>query len=839
MAEVGLQDVVAGIEKLFNDMTHFVFWYDANGDFTDNLDELREKIREPIVVLNHREQVKTKLHLIDLEKAGKRALVYSPYSKPEISLDFLTDMELYNQEFTADAAAMLQKELGLPDSQREFVRDQAKFFNNKERVARFKQLNQPGKNPYQVAMAALAKTTDIQLTSILLAVIAAQTDNQNVLLDEFDKYDLQEEFWQFISAAYGYTGKHQLNQLLAAIFLNFAYFQLDTDLPKNFANYKLANLTNVSSFMLNWRQRADLQEKYAWAAEMVWQKLNGDRIFGQIDPTRLIKVDAFPQIDKRILQWLNKELVAGNTGEMLGQLSLNDIAQKRTTMHFGKQYQVADDMIGDACLILSEQFTPDTEPASVLEQLSQYTENGYKIDMAYRRYNKARNDLPVDLQPMFDKLSDQVERVYNNNRLVPIISNWTKVYEPRLVPPQYQQRDFYSNFVSNQKDRIVVIISDAFRFEAAKELQRRLDQQDLYTPSMQSAITGLPSVTYFGMPQLLPNHQLRYTTGQELLVDEKPATNLKLRRAILQQAEPASDAEGLDTFLSWSSEAQKQFIAGKKVIYFYHNTIDAVGDKPASEAKVFRAVSDAISELQRGIDRLRNISVAHIIVTADHGFIYRRKPLDSTDKINLPTDMVFEVKNLRYAIGQGELNEIGVGQAKLGDILDTDDTRSVFYPENGNVFTVPGAGQNYVHGGCSPQEMIIPVLDVRARRGRSQASYAELTLVTPVRRITTREVIVNFVQKDAISDLVKPATFKMFFEDDKGNHISGEIQVVADYKEKNIEERRITGRIPLMDKEFDRSQEYFLVVENVDSGEIDRIQYQMDLTVGGGFDFDI
>lgn len=42
-----------------------------------------------------------------------------------------------------------------------------------------------------------------------------------------------------------------------------------------------------------------------------------------------------------------------------------------------------------------------------------------------------------------------------------------------------------------------------------------------------------------------------------------------------------------------------------------------------------------------------------------------------------------------------------------------------------------------------------------------------------------------------------------------------------------------------MDKEFDRSQEYFLVVENVDSGEIDRIQYQMDLTVGGGFDFDI
>ena len=38
MAEVEMKDVVTGIEKLFKSGTHFVFWYDKNGEFAENID---------------------------------------------------------------------------------------------------------------------------------------------------------------------------------------------------------------------------------------------------------------------------------------------------------------------------------------------------------------------------------------------------------------------------------------------------------------------------------------------------------------------------------------------------------------------------------------------------------------------------------------------------------------------------------------------------------------------------------------------------------------------------------------------------------------------------------
>ena len=57
---------------------------------------------------------------------------------------------------------------------------------------------------------------------------------------------------------------------------------------------------------------------------------------------------------------------------------------------------------------------------------------------------------------------------------------------------------------------------------------------------MHYAITGVPSVTYFGMPSLLPNQKLTYQGDKELLVDGKKAVNLEQRLEILQSLEPQS-----------------------------------------------------------------------------------------------------------------------------------------------------------------------------------------------------------------------------------------------------------------------------------------------------------
>ncbi len=49
----------------------------------------------------------------------------------------------------------------------------------------------------------------------------------------------------------------------------------------------------------------------------------------------------------------------------------------------------------------------------------------------------------------------------------------------------------------------------------------------------------------------------------------------------------------------------------------------------------------------------------------------------------------------------------------MGTILRSADTKWVSFPISDDVFKVAGGGQNYVHGGSSPQEMLVPVLDSR------------------------------------------------------------------------------------------------------------------------------
>lgn len=832
MAEVEMKDVVTGIEKLFKSGTHFVFWYDKNGEFAENIDDLAQELNEPVVVMAARTQLQTKLKLIKIEEAGEKALVYANFAEPNIHQNLLTDMILYSKKFTADMNVMLLHELGLPETELSFVEDQRKFFGAKPRIARFKQRYQHGKNPEQVELAAIAKTSDLQLSNILIEVIKNPS-----LLDGFDKYQLLPTFWSFVDRAYGYHGKHELQDLLATMMINFAYYQMELDLPTSLQSYEVSYINNVVSFMLNWRNRRDTRAVYKKTATDVWQQLDGYQLFKSLKISERLKTDTFIQFDQQVVQWLVEQLLQGHLGEVIDQMSLPEIAGKRCRMYFAEENQLAYCMVVQAHRILTKRELHDTGKLDDL--IHAYITDGYLIDTAYRKYTNASDQLPTSQVEVFEKLSQKVEAAYNNDHLAPTIHDWCQDYVPNAVEPRTLERNFYSSIVAPNKDRVVVIISDAFRFEAAKELQERLNARDVFATGMHYVITGLPSVTYFGMPSLLPNQKLTYQGDKELLVDGKKAVNLEQRLEILQSLEPQSRAMHLKDFISMSLADQKKYIVNQKVIYFYHDTVDATGDKPASEANVFRAVDDAIEELTRAIDRLRNISIRNIYVTADHGFIYRRHLLDSTDKISLPAEVDFEQKNLRYAMGSQDFDEIGVGRVKLGDILNNDDERMVFYPSNANVFSVPGAGQNYVHGGCSPQEMIVPVLHVLTESRKSQATYVTLSVTDSTRRITSHEVIVNMLQNDPVDETHRPATYALYFVDGSGRRISGEQVVQADSTSVNVNDRLIRKHIPLIDQDFDRAGHYQLIIQNVEANTTTSIDYQMDLTVGGGFDFDI
>lgn len=119
------------------------------------------------------------------------------------------------------------------------------------------------------------------------------------------------------------------------------------------------------------------------------------------------------------------------------------------------------------------------------------------MDTAYRHFVQRYDRIAIDLTDLLEGIADKVDNTYVNEFLTPTVTAWTTVFDPRDVEPRSWQRSFYRTFISSPKERIVVIISDAFRFEAAAELKRKLDDQDVYSTELDTVYSGLPSVTYF------------------------------------------------------------------------------------------------------------------------------------------------------------------------------------------------------------------------------------------------------------------------------------------------------------------------------------------------------
>lgn len=113
--------------------------------------------------------------------------------------------------------------------------------------------------------------------------------------------------------------------------------------------------------------------------------------------------------------------------------------------------------------------------------------------------------------------------------------------------------------------------------------------------------------------------------------------------------------------------------------------------------------------------------------------------------------------NRRFIVSKAALEDDGIDHMSMGRVLGNEDSKVVSYPVSSNVFKVAGGGANYVHGGSSPQEMLVPVLEFKMERGHMETKNAEIALVSIVHKITNLITSMDFIQSDAVSDTVKAA----------------------------------------------------------------------------------
>lgn len=227
----------------------------------------------------------------------------------------------------------------------------------------------------------------------------------------------------------------------------------------------------------------------------------------------------------------------------------------------------------------------------------------------------------------------------------------------------------------------------------------------------------------------------------------------------------------------------------------------------------------------------------HFIVTADHGFIYKRDKLSESEKI-AGKSMENAFVNRRFVVSAAPLQDDGIGHMSMGAVLGNQDAKVVSYPVSSNVFKVAGGGANYVHGGSSPQEMLVPVLDIKMERGHQETKNAEIALVSILHKITNLITSMDFVQSEAVSDTVKPAKYRVFFISGDNEKISNENTYVADNRELSAQKRIFRLRFTFKNKKYDKDKQYYLVVYDEDTGlEQWRHPVMMDIAFADDFGF--
>lgn len=285
---------------------------------------------------------------------------------------------------------------------------------------------------------------------------------------------------------------------------------------------------------------------------------------------------------------------------------------------------------GAAFLALKGEVGAHLRSNSAAETWKLYTDRLYQFDQLYRLFGEAADVAEAQNWDVLKDLRSHIEDVYGNWYLVELGALWTRQVETDLLPgwrlPEVRnQYDFYSREVKRVLDvdpgrRVVVIISDAFRFEAAQELFKTLEGKDRFQAKLDSMLGVLPSYTALGMSALLPHDQLGYAADGTVLVDGKAANGLEARKKLLDPV--GGIAIKAADLMEMKKDDGIAFFKPYRVIYVYHDQIDQTADK-GNEEKTFVAVRTTINEIAALIRRAFTFNCNRALVTADHGFLFQ------------------------------------------------------------------------------------------------------------------------------------------------------------------------------------------------------------------------
>ena len=353
--------------------------------------------------------------------------------------------------------------------------------------------------------------------------------------------------------------------------------------------------------------------------------------------------------------------------------------------------------------------------------LRRYANDWWRIDHDFRLLREA-----LDVQPgSYDRLRDRCARSYReilrrmNDRFCTLLEAEGR-WPSEALPAQDA---FWAQAIGELKKgrRLAIVFVDALRYELGQELQEALESENAGNRRQLTArLAAIPTVTPIGMAALLPGgdrRQVAYGDDWEITIAD--SGNLKHKDARRAWLERRLDdvafyelAELLDTPSDRLSEAS--------VYIVFDSTLDAVGETASTLA--WNTFSTLLQSVKKGVHKLLALGVEQVHVVTDHGFLLLDE-VGEHEKVSVRTVPTLARKS-RYLVGPhlGRTDQLRFPVPGSRDLV-------AWFPRGIGCFRTPGP-YNYVHGGLSLQELVVPHLTVIQQVvGRPVGVRAELPTV--------------------------------------------------------------------------------------------------------------
>ncbi|EPJ48527.1 MAG: hypothetical protein OFPII_05850 [Osedax symbiont Rs1] len=873
---MNLTQLSLGLAQAFFTENHrIVFWYDPQGDFKADLTSL-DLDNVNIVDMATESALGIKLKL-ELEDTQGKYLLYFPSPEPAPEKDWLLDIKLYSRSFYADRFSIIFNDLGLQQqSLREHLALREKFFASKARLSALKKFVQADMTELELDLAmicVITKADSCDLTHILFALAEQSVESDTGLevnpkaMDELEKFALIPAFLTSLQLEVGYPySKEELSAEKPFMFGHCLIRLLATGFCESVGEVppwakdlaiSAANARATSRALLSrWRDSSRYYKSFDVVSGWVADALRIEEKLESFNYASLLDVATFESVERSIIIELAHAIPQASVAD-LNQFS--DAITARLDGYWASRHKDDDKrrkyrsvyraLASAIDLYRRRQAYSSGLHFSNLEEIYKaYETDLYRFDQSYRQYWAASQRAQVEI---LKKLDDQVEQCYANW----FIDNLAKAWGDRVeaegslanwrIAGVGSQQQFFTKHVApvlskSPKQRIVVIISDAFRYEAAVELTDRINEKRYSEATISSQLGVVPSYTTLGMASLLPHKTLQYKEGvaDDVFVDGQSSKGTAARNKVL--AAHQGIAVTAEQVKQWSRDEGRDALRDQQLVYVYHNVVDARGDSASTESETFMAVEHAIDELTELTRKiLMHFNTSTVLITADHGFLFQQSKLELADRTALtekPANIIKSKK--RYLIGNDlpANTDVWVGSTK--DTAGTDCDTEFWVPKGANRFHFVG-GARFVHGGVMPQEIVVPVVRVKQLRGakaekRTKRKVGVICAKSSLKMVNNIQRF-DLMQTEAVSDQVLPVTVSVAIYDGD-TKVSSEEGVTFDCTTDSVAERVKQIRLSLSGSDFDRNKDYFLIIKDKDlNTEIERYKVTIDLAFTDDF----